>query len=86
MILHAEFDLGDDYDCETCGMSYNSLEYKYDTDTGEHRVDTRVGCYGGESEHGDRYAIRAFLCRLKGEWPECTDDFNALMNTVLSIS
>lgn len=50
MKLSAEIYLGDDGDCETCGSSYNSLAYSYDTDTGLHDLNSTIGCYGGEGK------------------------------------
>lgn len=38
--------LGDDYDCETCGWTYN--EVVFEEDDGVWILRTSVGCYHGE--------------------------------------
>jgi hypothetical protein len=45
--------LGDDYDCETCGYTYNTLRLEdYDDDLWV--LTMHVGCYGGESTSSDK--------------------------------
>jgi hypothetical protein len=39
--------LGDDYDCDTCGVTYNEAELEIDDES--LTFSYRVGCYGGES-------------------------------------
>lgn len=53
--------LGEDYDCETCGQTYNEVGLEtWDEETGVWQLYIRVGCYGGDSvmstdaEWGDR--------------------------------
>jgi hypothetical protein len=41
-----EVSLGDDTDCDTCGMSWNSLELVTEAD-GQWTASLRYGCYGG---------------------------------------
>jgi hypothetical protein len=55
--------LGEDYDCETCGRTYNEVGLElWDEDTGVYQLYIRVGCYGGDSvmstdpEWGERAA------------------------------
>jgi len=38
--------LGDDYDCETCGYTYNSIRWE-EFDDNLFMLNMRVGCYGG---------------------------------------
>ncbi len=41
--------LGDDTDCDTCGLSWNEAEFDPDfSDTNEWSFHYRVGCYGGD--------------------------------------
>ena len=42
--------LGDDYDCETCGMTWNeAFLYRNWNDDGDWYFGYRAGCYGGNS-------------------------------------
>lgn len=45
--------LGSDYDCETCGYTYNTLRLE-DFDDGLWVLTMHVGCYGGESTSSDK--------------------------------
>lgn len=79
MILSTEIYLGDDSDCETCGSSWNRLEYSFDTAAKLHRVETSTGCYGGESldsRDPDIIAARVrdyFSYPARGELEELTE-------------
>ena len=44
--------LGDDYDCETCGYTWNTLRLE-EFDDNLWCLDMSVGCYGGESVMSD---------------------------------
>lgn len=45
--------LGSDYDCETCGYTYNTLRLEdYDDDLWV--LTMHVGCYGGASTSNDK--------------------------------
>lgn len=45
-----EVDLGDDYDCDTCGFTYNHAFFYRDwNDEGDWYFGYRAGCYGGDS-------------------------------------
>jgi hypothetical protein len=42
--------LGEDFDCETCGFTYNEVSLElWDEEAGIWALNMRVGCYGGES-------------------------------------
>lgn len=41
--------LGDDYDCETCGTTWNRIELDLDEDIKSWSVVVHTGCYGVES-------------------------------------
>lgn len=42
--------LGDDYDCETCGYTWNELRFEeWDPDDKTYILQMSVGCYGGAS-------------------------------------
>lgn len=42
--------LGDDYDCDTCGFTWNEAEFDPDWhDPNQWEFSYRVGCYGGDS-------------------------------------
>lgn len=42
--------LGDDYDCETCGYTWNMLRFEqYDDETNLWVLSMSVGCYDGDS-------------------------------------
>jgi hypothetical protein len=45
--LSRYWSLGDDDDCETCGMSYNEIDFS-DYEDGEYKISTRLYCYGGQ--------------------------------------
>lgn len=52
--------LGDDYDCETCGYTWNSLRLEeWDDDIWQ--LCMSVGCYGGESvmSNDENFAVLA---------------------------
>ena len=52
--------LGDDYDCDTCGYTYNSLRLEeFDDDLW--CLTMSVGCYGGEStmSNDENFAVEA---------------------------
>lgn len=48
--------LGDDYDCETCGFTYNTLRLQ-DFGDGVWVLSMSVGCYGGESAQSNGAAF-----------------------------
>ena len=52
--------LGDDYDCETCGFTWNSLRLE-DWDDDLWHLSMSVGCYGGESvfSNDENFAVLA---------------------------
>ena len=42
--------LGNDFDCETCGMTWNEATFYHDWhDPNQWEFSYRVGCYGGDS-------------------------------------
>lgn len=44
------WDLGNDYDCDTCGISWNEAEFDpHFSDWNEWMFSYRVGCTGGDS-------------------------------------
>ena len=54
--------LGDDYDCDTCGMSWNMVRFElWDEDENVWQLYMSVGCYGGEStmSYDEDFAKRA---------------------------
>lgn len=68
MILYGEVPLGNDGECESCGLSYNHILYEYDTVSGVHTVRSRVGCLGGASRSGSAGEVVNLLWKYKG-WP-----------------
>jgi len=57
--------LGDDYFCETCGLTWNELEFDPEGDDGWTAA-VRVGCYGGrqvgqDSTEGDKSTFYLLL-------------------------
>lgn len=55
--------LGDDSRCETCGWSYNQIEWYLEDD--EIRLTATIGCYGGESlETADLQEAASFMLRI----------------------
>lgn len=67
--------LGDDYDCETCGFTYNEADLDLDWDeSGVWMFSYRAGCYGGESVMGSdpqaAQRLEAILIDLRAfsEW------------------
>jgi len=66
--------LGDDSDCESCGWSWNELEFSIEDEYNEWNAQARVGCYGGEqidrySTEEDRADFYQFLNTFPG-WGE----------------
>lgn len=65
--------------CETCGPSYDNIEWYLDVETDLIHVHASVGCYGGESrssanveeiaefllEHGDRFPHASLALRAE---------------------
>ena len=49
--------LGDNYDCETCGYTYNTLRLE-DFDDDLWVFTMHVGCYGGESTSSDKVMFK----------------------------
>jgi len=47
-MIDEEWYLGDDYDCEDCGGTYNRLVF-HDLENGEYNLYTSIGCYGGKA-------------------------------------
>ena len=52
--------LGDDYDCETCGFTWNSLRFE-EWEDDLWILQMSVGCYGGESvfSNDENFAVLA---------------------------
>lgn len=68
--------LGDDTDCETCGMSYNRIDYEYDLTDKTHAVYVTLGCYGGESiVDADTYDAIALVRKYNAPF---ADELNTL--------
>lgn len=59
-----EWFLGDDIDCDLCGLSFNTLRLEIDNQFKDWRIYTRVGCYDGEEvKFGDSKTPDDFLDR-----------------------
>jgi hypothetical protein len=59
------WDLGDDYFCDSCGSTWNELEFDPEGGNGWTAA-VRVGCYGGrqvwqDSTEGDKYTFYLLL-------------------------
>lgn len=64
--------LGGDSDCETCGSSYNEIEWTLVSPT-EIELRARIGCYGGEFlATTDLDQAVAFLTGYATSFPEAT--------------
>jgi hypothetical protein len=85
--LEAHFYLGSDSDCETCGSSWNELEYLFIPMTGEHRLNVRVGCYGGESLT-TRIPSEAveFAERYVGDFPDAAESLKPLCEAIQALA
>lgn len=79
-------ELGDDSDCETCGYTYNHLEWFYDPGTDLIEARTSVGCYGGEAitPTKDPAIALAFMNQVAEQWPEAARDIHAETASLLS--
>jgi hypothetical protein len=63
--------LGGDIDSETCGRSYNRVEWDLDVTTGQIQVRLLTGCYGGDSiDTTDVEQAAAFITGLAGQFPD----------------
>lgn len=54
--------LGDDYDCDTCGYTWNEVRFEnWDEDENIWQLWMSVGCYGGEAvfSNDEKFAIKA---------------------------
>lgn len=71
--------LGNDYDCDTCGYTWNSARFDPDWDddgSGTWMFTVRVGCYGGEhvsSTDPDALATLEELFAMCREYPDWSD-------------
>ena len=76
MIDSMDFVLGDDYECDTCGFTYNRavLYFGIDEDPTSWRFQVAVGCYGGYGVSYDEEDWEALLeeefvfCRKFPNW------------------
>lgn len=81
--------LGDDYDCETCGFTWNeaTLDLNWDED-GAWMFSYRTGCYGGDSvtstEEGAVEKLETLLKEVSG-YPEWSPDFEKQIRSLLSL-
>lgn len=81
MILNGYVHLGDnDYPCETCGPSYDSIEYAFNTELQIHQVNISTGCYGGETfESKIPGEVINVLVPYRKSHPESVEDINELI-------
>lgn len=82
--------LGDDYDCETCGYTWNEAELDLDWDgegQGVWMFGYRTGCYGGNSvtsTQEDAAEKLEVLLKEVSQYPEWSADIEKKVRTLLN--
>lgn len=81
--------LGDDYDCETCGSTWNEAELDLNwDDEGTWMFSYRAGCYGGDSvlgtEDGAKEKLEVLLKELSG-YPEWSSDIGQKIRSLVQL-
>ena len=60
-----QWELGSDYDCELCGMTWNTLTLEFDNEYKDWSLSSRFGCYDGDKiQLGTDDSVESFLDRL----------------------
>jgi hypothetical protein len=83
------WELGDDLDCESCGMSWNHAEFIPDFDgISKWRFSYSLGCYSGEAvQHGEsdiEARLENFFVLLRG-YPGWENDYEKVIYAILNM-